>query len=321
MLVASPGLVHAHGGDEDGEAEVRAVLDPLPAALAGIHVQLRRTLAPQLLVANTGDRLLVIEDENGRDFLRIGKGRVDGDLGNAAFHRTNTLMAPGAFSADASQAPNWQTVEDSPNWGWFDLRLRTDAVAVPHAVVDKGEKARVSQWSIPVRYGDTESAISGHFEFVPPARGIIEARVTDAGALSASAVVRAMSGSARPGMFVSYRGKEPLVVMGTEGEAFLRFSDAGVDANRASPTWASVRPSGTPEAVAPSDAPQWANLSASATYGWIEPRAAYAGTPPDADEQSVVKRWQIPIQVGDRKGAIQGVTEWQPVTPLAKSGH
>ncbi|MES1925804.1 hypothetical protein T31B1_10773 [Salinisphaera sp. T31B1] len=315
--------VQAHGGDTaGGQAEVRAVLDELPPALSDLRVQLRHTLAAQLLVYNPTDRLLVVEDARGRPFLRIGAQRVQADLGAAAFHRTNTLMAPGAIDADASSRPDWQVVESTPSWGWFDLRLRSDSIAVPHHVVDGGQPRSVARWSIPVRYGSQRSAIRGHFEYVPPARGMIEARVIDAGLLDGQAVVRAMTGSARPGLFVSYRGTEPLIVLDADGAPFLRFSETGVDANRASATWARVRPSGAPAATPDSTpAVAWARVSSTGSYGWIEPRAAADAPAHDGHDLAVVKRWRIPVRIGTMDSSISGQTEWAPIAPAAASHH
>jgi hypothetical protein len=309
---------HGHGSDENN-GSVRAVLDPIPQALSALRVQLRKTLAPQLLVANPTGKLLTIKDETGRPFLRIGPQNTEGDLGAAAFHRTNTVMAPGAIPADASSDPRWKTVEATPNWGWFDLRLRADAVDVPHQVVDAGERASVGRWSVPVRLGDTESTISGRFEYLPTAGGIVEAKVADVGALKGQALVRAMPGSSRPGLFLSYRGDSPLTLMGEQDEPFLRFSQQGVEANRHSATWAKIAPAGAPSFVDNKDGTEarWAQISGNRSYGWIEPRAAYAGKVEDPTRSGVVKRWQIPIRIGDSSSRIQGVTEWFPVEPIA----
>ena len=311
------GFVFAHGGDDD-KAPVEAALAPLPAELDGIQVQLRRTLAPQLLVANPTDKELTVFDSDGRAFLRIGPGETQADLGAAAFHRTNTLMAPGAIKADASKAPNWQTVEATPNWGWFDLRLRTDAVAVPHQIVDRGKRAEVGQWSIPVQLGDQKASITGHFAFAPKPGGIPEARIADAGALGDIALVRAMNGSARIGLFLSYRGNEPMIVHGAVDEPMLRFDSTGVSVNRHSPTWKDVAPAGAPPYQA-GDGTDWAQVSSQRSYGWVDPRAGHLGTVEATDETSVIKNWTIPVTVGDSQSAIEGVTEWKPVKPLAKA--
>lgn len=310
----------AHGDSGPAKPTVRAVLDPLPDALPeALHIELRRTLAPQLLVSNPTRQTLQVMDGDGRAFLKIGPDHVRADLGDTAFHRSNTLMAAGTFSADASKKPHWQTVATDPGWGWFDLRLRTDDVTVPHKIVDAGKRTTVGHWSVPVRLGDSDTAIRGRFVFVPPPSGIAEARVVDTGLPGDSALVRAMPGSTRPGLFMSYHGRQPLIVSGRHGEPLLRFSGDHVDANRHSPTWAAITPAGSPDyqPASPDQAPAWAQVSTSAGYGWIEPRAAYHGTVDNPDESSVVKHWRVPITVGDHTSAIRGVTEWRPITPLA----
>lgn len=316
LTLLSSALAHGHGDSSgDGKGTVHAVLDPIPPELSELRVQLRNTLAPQLLVGNPTGKVLVVEDEEGRPFLRIGPDNAQGDLGAAAFHRTNTLMAPGAIPAGASENPRWAVVETTPNWGWFDLRLRTAGIEVPHQVVDDGESASIGRWSIPVRLGQTASEISGHYEYRPAAAGIIQARVADLGALEGQALVRTLPGSSRPGLFLSYHGDSPLTVMGEQDEPFLRISQQGVEANRHSPTWASVAPAGAPSFVGTDKAAatNWAQVSSSRSYGWIEPRAGYSGQPENPSRPGVVKRWQIPIHVGDEKSRIRGETEWFPV--------
>lgn len=311
----------AHGNSGPAKATVRAVLGPLPAALSRLHIELRHTLAPQLLISNPTDQALQVMDGDGRAFLKIGPGNVRADLGDAAFHRSNTLMAAGAIKANASKQPHWQTVATDPSWGWFDLRLRTDDATVPHKMVDANKPATVGHWSIPVQLGDTRTAIRGQFAFVPTPQGIAEARVIDTGLPGDAALVHALAGSTQPGLFMSYHGKQPLIVSGQHGEPLLRFSGQHVEANRHSPTWAAITPAGSADyqPSAPGQAPAWTQVSASASYGWIEPRAAYRGTVDNPGKASIVKHWHVPITIGDQSSAIQGVTEWRPITPLASA--
>ena len=316
-------VAHSHGENSgEDKGSVHAVLDPLPPELSQLRVQLRKTLAPQLLVANPTGKTLIVKDETGRPFLRIGPDHAEGDLGAAAFHRTNTIMAPGAIPAEASENPRWAAVEATPNWGWFDLRLRTDGVDVPGHVVNADEPASIGTWSVPVRLGETESVISGQFEYRPAAAGIIQAKVADIGALKGQALVRAMPGSSRPGLFLSYYGDSPLTLMGEQNEPFLRFSRQGVEANRHSQTWASVAPAGAPSFVENDGAEdvRWAQISGGKSYGWIEPRAGYSGRVEDRSRPGLIKRWQIPIQIGENSSHIQGETEWLPIQSVADKG-
>ena len=147
---------------------------------------------------------------------------------------------------------------------------------------------------------------------------MLEARVIDTGDLAAKAVVKAMTGSARPGLFVSYRGNEPLVIYDDNGMALFRFTDQHVAVHRAAPTWRLIRPSGAPTAV-PADAepaePVWARVSDTPSYGWIEPRlAAEAPSKPETGVTKL-KSWQIKYRLGEASGRIEGVSEWATIKP------
>lgn len=317
------GIAHGHSPtDGDSKGSVHAVLDPLPSELSELQVQLRETLAPQLLVGNPTRQPLIIKDETGRPFLRVGPDATEGDLGTAAFHRTNTIMAPGAIAPEASENPRWAMVEATPNWGWFDLRLRTNGLEVPHEVVDAGDTTSIGEWAIPVKLGETERLISGRFEYRPDAMGTVQAKVADVGALQGQALVRAMPGSARPGLFLFYYGDSPLTLMGEQDEPFLRFSQKGVEANRKSSTWAKVAPAGAPSDSTSDNSAEarWAQISGGRSYGWVEPRAGYSGRVDDPSQSALVKRWQIPIRIGDSRSHIQGETEWLPAEADADKG-
>ena len=153
---------------------------------------------------------------------------------------------------------------------------------------------------------------------MPEAQGIPEARVTATGPLASSTLVRAMNGSARSGVFVSYRGEQALVVYGAYDEPMLRFADSGVDVNRHSETWQQIAPAGAPNYIAGEDA-DWATVSTQPNYGWVDPRIGFVDEVAATDESVVLKRWSIPVKVGEQRATIDGITEWKPVTPLAKA--
>lgn len=320
LLLCLALVAHAasgHGGMDNARTRLTPELDALPAALAGVRVQLRETLAPQLLIENGTGRPLYVLDENGRRFLKIGPHSVRGDLGAAAFHRSNTLMGAGSIPANADHSPDWQRLSDEPSWGWFDLRLRGSGVEVPHSVAEAGERTRIARWSIPVRLGDTETDISGHFVYRPRPHGVYEGKVTAGTSIAPGLVLTALKGGTWPGLFISDTGNARFVVMGEDGKPFLRFTPEAVFVNRRSTTWAQVARSGAPRPLtgeAGDDSPRWARVSRTGSYGWIEPRAVFHGTPPAADNPAVVKTWSIPVRLADgTMRVIEGATEWVPL--------
>ena len=73
----------------------------------------------------------------------------------------------------------------------------------------------------------------------------------------------------RPAIFLSYQGEQPITVLGSEGEAFLRFTGHSVLVNPASPSW-----QGLPNApaLAEQTGATWATVNHSGSFIWLDPR-------------------------------------------------
>jgi hypothetical protein len=130
---------------------------------------------------------------------------------------------------------------------------------------------------------------------------------------------------------------ETVVVMGYEGEPYLRFDpDGTVYANERSP--ASFLNSDrygrvdVPASADPKAAPEWKEVSKSGEYTWHDHRSHYmsTGTPPQVTDPGVrtkVFDYSIPIEVGSERGAIDGTLYWvgppdesAPVLPFVALG-
>ena len=109
-------------------------------------------------------------------------------------------------------------------------------------------------------------------------------------------------------------------MLGADGEPFLRLSGAAVDANLASPTWSQVgRALGRLPKV-PADAgapPQWDRVSDGRLASWADFRSRPPDTEPQirSDGPIDVKRWTIPLRIGERPVEITGVTAFEPLRP------
>ncbi|MET7418543.1 hypothetical protein [Dactylosporangium sp. NPDC005555] len=109
--------------------------------------------------------------------------------------------------------------------------------------------------------------------------------------------VRAVEGGAR----LELRSASPrtVVVLGRQGEAFLRVSPDGVDENRRSSTWAASRTltgvvDGTADPQAP---PDWRRVSKERVVRWHDERA----------RELPARAWSVPLEVdGTTPGIIRG---------------
>jgi hypothetical protein len=105
-----------------------------------------------------------------------------------------------------------------------------------------------------------------------------------------------------------------VVVLGIEGEPFLRFSPTGVEANLASPTAATARVISASEAVV-SSRTRWRRVSRAHVLAWHENRLRPMPVVRNGSTRSrQVATWSIPLVVDGRRTALVGA-EWYAAGP------
>src|SRR5262245_15534487 len=113
-----------------------------------------------------------------------------------------------------------------------------------------------------------------------------------------------------------------VVVLGYDGEPYLRVGPRGVFENRKSPATYLNRsrvPTGPAPASADSAAPPvWQRVSDASSATWHDHRAHWMGSDPppavqrDPGREHVIDRWTVGLRVGGRPVAVHGVLEWVP---------
>lgn len=119
-------------------------------------------------------------------------------------------------------------------------------------------------------------------------------------------------------------GTDEIIVVGYEGEPYLRIGPAGTFTNLRSPATylnATTTPTGPPPASAdPAAPPEWKQISTTSTARWHDHRAHWMGSQPavvrnDPGRTHVLTTWTIPLR---RDGvditAIRGDIRWIPPT-------
>jgi len=304
-LALGGGAARAHGG---GDAELRPVLDALPPALAGMRVELRDTLGWQLVLANPTPRSVEVLDEAGVPFLRIGPGGVEGNLAAPALYRTLGPASAVPAALAAGGAPRWQRTSDEPSAGWFDPRL-----APPR---DGHGTAR--RFAVPLEVDGERVALAGRFEDEPAPTGRHVARLTSPSEPVPGVHVTLLPGRA-PGLLVRNASGRTLLVLGADGEPFLRIAPDGVEANFASRTWQrSARSTSTPVegaalAVAARAGAAWHRVSPAPRFAWVDPRALATSPPPEDAREAEPRAWSVPMQLGERRFHVRGVVAWRPL--------
>ncbi|MFF5227373.1 hypothetical protein [Dactylosporangium sp. NPDC000521] len=108
--------------------------------------------------------------------------------------------------------------------------------------------------------------------------------------------VRAVEGGAR--LELRSESDRTVVVLGMQGEPFLRISGDGVAENRSSPTWVASRSlTGTAKGGATTE-PAWHQVSRQRTVRWHDERA----------RELPARAWSVPLEIdGSTPGIIRGV--------------
>jgi hypothetical protein len=120
-------------------------------------------------------------------------------------------------------------------------------------------------------------------------------------------------------------GDADVLVPGYSDEPYLRIGPDGVWRNRNSPaTWLNLDRYGTaaadlPPGVDAGAEPEWEQVSTEPAYVWHDHRTHWMTEgllPPRVtaapDEPHTVSEWTVPLRVGDREVAVDGVLTWSP---------
>ncbi|HWW53033.1 MAG TPA: hypothetical protein VNY84_04660, partial [Acidimicrobiales bacterium] len=226
LALAALALFGASGAPAGAQVAVPGqhdILDGVAPPVPGLIVQVVTTVGEELVVANPTSTMLVVPAESGEPFLRIGPGGVQANVASPAWYRSNDPagIAPLPAGVDPSAPPRWALVSSQPSWGWFDSRLAAAAQS----------PTRSGRWVVPLRYGQQDVAITGHFE-LRRSTGVLVAKLVSPQAPVAGLLVGAVQGAV-PGIFVSVSGPQTVVVLGQSGEPFLRVHRDGVEVNEA----------------------------------------------------------------------------------------
>lgn len=104
-----------------------------------------------------------------------------------------------------------------------------------------------------------------------------------------------------PQLLVANPTNQTLIILGQDGQPFLRLSPRGTEANTRHPDWLKTYlPGGLPgRKPETGDAPLWKLVKKSPHWGWFDPRLK-------ATEQKAGDRWRIPVLLDGKPSEITG---------------
>jgi hypothetical protein len=298
---------------------------------AGIKVEVAYSANYQLIVSNTTSQPLTFLADSGEPFLEIGADGVRGNFASPTFFDSNVPGGRETYPPQAKPGPDvapiWRKLSKQPSWGWYDHRLHPSESYVPPEIIKARKVTVLGRWRIPLRYGDQAGELQGRFEYRPPlgSYGMVQKSPQEP---APGVTIQVVSASVVPAVFVKNESPTPIVVLGGEGEPFARIGPKGgvTEVNVKSPTWVEVQqalgkdPSDEADAAAE---PKWQQVAPTPAWNWLEFRAAAPKSDPpqpviEGGKAVTVKTWSIPYLIGERRGSIEGITEWVPIAELQK---
>jgi hypothetical protein len=324
-LPAPPAGAHA------GDGLSQPIFETMSPTVAGVTVDVAYSANYQLIVSNTTPQPLIFLADSGEPFLEIGPDGVRGNFASPTFYSSNNPGGRDSFppqaKAGADVPPIWRRLSKSKSWGWYDHRLHPTESYVPPEIVNARKVAVLGRWRVPLRYGDQTGELQGRFEFRPSlgSYGMVQKSPKEP---APGVTIQVVSASVVPAVFVKNESPTPVVVLGGQGEPFARIGAKGgvTEVNVKSQTWVEIQqalgkdPSDEADSAAE---PKWQQVAPTAAWNWLEFRAAAPKSDPpqqviEGGKTVTVKTWSIPYLIGERRGSIEGITEWVPIAQLQK---
>jgi len=315
VVAALCGPARAHGG-----ASVVPVLgEVVPPLPAGVEVTVVASQVSALIeIHNPLDEVLEVAQVDGTPWLRISRAAVEVATGVADTY-ASTSPSGGTVPSDvaAGTAPNaWVRVNDVGEWAWFEHRLHPADLVLPRGALP-GEQSSITlaNWVVPVRLGDQTHEIRGTLELRTPL-GAIQAALRSGPPQGLR--VEVLSANV-PGILASWAGPGVLVVLGRDGEPFLRFTATQVEVNVASATHREAelaRGNPAPAFIAAGSGEHWERVAPTPTYAWVDPRTRppidLAADVTEGSEIVDLLAWDIPLEIDGVAATLVGVTRWMP---------
>jgi hypothetical protein len=157
--------VGAAGSDFDGR--VVSVAPEMP----GVHVRILQ-FGDEFELVNDSGTEVTVPGYSDEPYLRIGPDGVWRNAHSPATYINRDRYGRTALpeSADPDAEPEWVQVSTEPHYVWHDHRTHwmSERILPPQVAAAPDRGHTVSEWTVPLRHGDTPVEVSGVLTWSPP---------------------------------------------------------------------------------------------------------------------------------------------------------
>jgi hypothetical protein len=166
---AGPASAHVGGGAAGSDYDARIV--SVTPAVPGLSVAILQ-FGDEFEVVNGTDTEVLVPGYSDEPYLRIGPDGVWRNQNSPATYvnldRFGLTSLP--LGVDAEAEPEWEQISTEPQYVWHDHRTHWMApnLLPPVVAADPSTSHTVAEWTVPLRYGDTDVAVDGVLTWSPP---------------------------------------------------------------------------------------------------------------------------------------------------------
>jgi hypothetical protein len=164
LLLGAP-VALAH----EGNPNYRSVVSSVTPAVAGVDVSVLN-FDDRLLKHNTSGQDVTIFDYQNppKPYARLlADGTVLVNTNSEAYYLNEDRLGETAVPKDLSSEPEWKEISRSSRFEWHDHRAHWMGKGDPPQLKDKNVSQKLDDWTVPIRVGGTEGAITGTLSWVP----------------------------------------------------------------------------------------------------------------------------------------------------------
>lgn len=169
LLLPAP-AAWAHGAHAPAATNYRSEVTAVTPELPDVRV---RTIeaGTGLELTNHSGRPVRVLGYDGEPYLEVGPDGTYENVHSPATYqnRDPSGTTPVPAGADPAAEPSWRRVSGDPVVRWYDRRSSwTSPDPPPQVAADPSTPQQVREWTVPLRYGDTGSTVSGTLTWLPP---------------------------------------------------------------------------------------------------------------------------------------------------------
>ena len=163
LLLVGAAAAPAHDGNPNMRSDVTAVTP----RTEGVSVTVLN-YDDRLELHNTSGKDVVIYDYRKQPYARVlADGTVEVNTNSEAFYLNDDRYGQVQVPKDLGGEPKWKRLSGSGRFEWHDHRMHWMSKSLPPQVKDKGERAHIFDWNVPITIDGRPGTIAGTLDWVP----------------------------------------------------------------------------------------------------------------------------------------------------------